>query len=167
MIRFEAKNGEAFLARASGGRPDADLCKGGALYPMPFMKTLDAVLALAGLAFLAPSPSLLASEHGVCACEASETRDDTASATRGGKSSRGHAQARAAKAEADQAAEQRAARRAEEKARKIAAGETPVTSAPVAVAPVKASSGGGKASSAHARAKAAKASADQAAAAAE
>ncbi|MBC8041392.1 MAG: hypothetical protein H7Y06_12675 [Opitutaceae bacterium] len=125
------------------------------------MKTLNVVLAVAGLFALMPSASVWAAEKTEgTAGVATEVM------TRGGKSAPGHAWARAAAAEAEKAAELRAAKRAEEKAGKIAAGEKPAAAAPVVVtAPVKVSAGGGgKSSSAHARARATKATADQAAA---
>ncbi|HSI10139.1 MAG: hypothetical protein ACAH89_11415 [Rariglobus sp.] len=134
------------------------------------MKTLNVVLAVAGLFALMPSASVWAAEKadGTCSCDAEGTAGvATEVLTRGGKSAPGHAWARAAKAEAEKAAELREAKRAEEKASKIAVGEKPAAAAPVVVtAPVKVSagSGGGKSSSGHARARATKAAADQAAA---
>jgi hypothetical protein len=126
------------------------------------MKTLNVVLAVAGLFALMPSASVWAAEktQGTCPCDAKGTAGvATEVVTRGGKSSPGHARARAAKAES------RANKRADEEARKIAAGEKPAAAAPVVVtAPVKVSAGGaGKASSAHARARDTKAAANQAA----
>jgi hypothetical protein len=132
------------------------------------MKTLNVALAVAGLFALMPSALVWAAEktEGTCSCDAGATAGvATEVMTRGGKSSRGHARARATKAEANKAAELGEAKRVEEKARKGAAGEKPTAAPVVVTAPVKVPAGGaGKASSAHARARDTKAAANQAAA---
>ena len=85
----------------------------------------------------------------------------------GGKSSRAHAQAQAAKEEADRVAAIRAAQRAEARAKMVQAGEAPARvekATDPAVAVELGAVRGGKSSRAHAQAKAAKAAADLAAA---
>lgn len=118
------------------------------------MKTLNLVLAVAGLFVFAPSAPVWAAETAdeTCSCG---TNGSAGVATEmmvgGGKASLSHARARVAKAEASKAAEEKA-------------GEKPAAAEPVVIAPVNTSVRGGKSSAAHARARAAKAAANQAAA---